>query len=391
MDLKQLFFFWYVLPLIAACGGGSSTDTANNNTPSQTPVSTNTFDPLFWDTPTPDYSDNPDRPVISLVGEPTVVLSMGDDYVDAGATAVDAQDGDISSELKVDNPVITSRAGDYLVRYSIADSDGVEAIEAVRIVRVYEQTPIMQTKRILGSTGSHFGYYEHLPDNYEDNPSEGFPLLIFHHGGGANANLVGAFGGNPDQVLAPVVRDGGVPAIIQGGSWDNNRPFIALSPQRSNSNGVNVARIDAFLEYAKSVYNVDTSRVYMTGWSQGGFASLAYAVSFPQKVAAIAPIAGGFFRGVPSDICNIAAVATWAFHGESDTVISYDGPLGSVAAVSAIAGCIPDDAARLTTFPGLGHGTHQGVHSLDLLGQGSGVYDLYSQDIYDWFLSHTID
>lgn len=335
-------------------------------------------------TPRLDYSENPDRPKILLVGAKAVRLRIGDNYIEEGATANDLQDGDISSLITITAQVNTAVAGDYLVRYSVTDSSGLDAIEAVRIVRVYDATPPRQTKRTLGTSGAHLGYAEHLPADYETNPMTGFPLMIFNHGGGANVNLSGGS-------LDAVIFSGGPPGLIQAGAWDADLPFIVLSPQRRHSSDVDTAGLDIFIEYAKSVYNIDASRIYMTGWSQGGFASLLYAVNYPEKVAAVVSVGGGFFSGPPSNVCDINPVAVWAFHGSNDNVISLNGSRGSVPAINAINACNPDVAAKLTVFPGQDHFVHDQVFSLAAMNTGDPAYDPYDQSLYDWLLSFSTD
>ena len=124
----------------------------------------------WWETAIPDFSDNPNRPVISLVGSNAIFLNLGDTFQDDGATAADLQDGDLSLQISVDNPVDTSVASDYLVRYSVTDSSQLDAIEVVRIVRVQDGGPKKLSQRFLGTTASHLGFIEHLPASYTDNP-----------------------------------------------------------------------------------------------------------------------------------------------------------------------------------------------------------------------------
>lgn len=360
--------------LLVACSdsGGSQAD---NPPPPEDP-------PSSPGAPRLDYSENPNRPEILLVGGKAVRLRVGDNYIEEGATANDLQDGDISSQVAITAPVNTAVAGDYLVRYSVTDSSGLTAVEAVRIVRVYDGTPPAQTSRALGTSGAHLGYAEHLPADYEANPMAGFPVLIFNHGGGSNAN------GSEDSLDA-VIFSGGPPGLIQAGTWDTDLPFIVLSPQRQGS--VDPAELDTFVEYAKSVYNVDASRIYMTGWSQGGFISLLYAVDYPGKVAAVVSVAGGFFRGIPSNLCDIKPVPIWAFHGDADSVIGLSGSRGSIQAIEAINACNPDVTAKLTVFPGQGHYVHDQVFSLTAMNSGDPLYDPYDQSVYDWLLSFSLD
>jgi hypothetical protein len=79
-------------------------------------------------------------PEITLVGAATVTVQLGANYTDAGATANDNVDGDITDRIVVDNPVDTSTAGTYTVSYSVADTAGNSAT-ATRTVIVAAAPP----------------------------------------------------------------------------------------------------------------------------------------------------------------------------------------------------------------------------------------------------------
>jgi hypothetical protein len=75
-------------------------------------------------------------PVITLVGQSKISLYLGETYHDAGAIAVDDQDGNISTLLVTNNPVDTSVLGTYLVTYNVADEAGNQAKEVIRTVKI---------------------------------------------------------------------------------------------------------------------------------------------------------------------------------------------------------------------------------------------------------------
>jgi VCBS repeat-containing protein len=75
-------------------------------------------------------------PTIQLRGEPTIALKVGDTYTDAGATATDAADGDVTSRITVTNPVNTAVIGNYTVTYGATDLSGNSATAATRTVTV---------------------------------------------------------------------------------------------------------------------------------------------------------------------------------------------------------------------------------------------------------------
>ena len=75
-------------------------------------------------------------PVIILLGEPVVDVVVGDSYADAGATATDDTDGDITANIVVANPVDVLTLGTYTVTYNISDAAGNPAVEVQRTVNV---------------------------------------------------------------------------------------------------------------------------------------------------------------------------------------------------------------------------------------------------------------
>ena len=79
-------------------------------------------------------------PVITLVGDATVTIEVGDTYTDAGATATDNYDGDITSSIVTVNPVDTDTVGTYTVTYNVTDANGNSAVEVTRTVNVVDTT-----------------------------------------------------------------------------------------------------------------------------------------------------------------------------------------------------------------------------------------------------------
>lgn len=76
-------------------------------------------------------------PVVTLNGEADIQLKQGGLFADAGATAQDDIDGDITRKLVVTGSVDTSKPGTYKITYSATDS-GHNTGSAVRTVTVLE-------------------------------------------------------------------------------------------------------------------------------------------------------------------------------------------------------------------------------------------------------------
>ncbi|MDA9028946.1 DUF5011 domain-containing protein, partial [Flavobacteriaceae bacterium] len=77
-------------------------------------------------------------PVITLTGEPSVTVEVGTSYTDAGATASDNIDGDITNNIITVNTVDTAIVASYTVTYNASDASGNAAVEVTRTVNVVD-------------------------------------------------------------------------------------------------------------------------------------------------------------------------------------------------------------------------------------------------------------
>ena len=96
-------------------------------------------------TPTPPLTLPPaidsTKPVITLLGDSTVNIIKDTNYSDAGATASDNKDGNITSNIVINNPVDTALIGTYLITYDVNDSSGNSAVQVTRTLNVFTPTP----------------------------------------------------------------------------------------------------------------------------------------------------------------------------------------------------------------------------------------------------------
>jgi len=362
MQVNQIrIFLWSLLALtLASCGGSggeSSSPTSNQNTTSAALAN-----------PPPETASLD----IVLQGEPAVYLNIGDEYIEMGAAAFDENGEEISSSIEPTGNVNTNLAGDYLLKYSVSN-DGLSG-STIRIVRVTGASPVKQTRRLNTSANANLSYLEHLPSDYATSTNLKAPLIIFNHGSGATGT-----GRLVD------VECCGLPAVFDYSEWDDSLPFVALSPHRNRA--IDYEDLNEFVEFALKNYAVDPNRVYMTGWSQGGYISVLYAIAYPEKVAALAPLAGGLFDGVPSNICDAAAIPMWTYIGGRDSSIIEN---IAVDTVNALNNCPQGERKMLTTFSGAGHFETsiwpflpQGNHQTD------SDRDPITEDLFQWFLSHS--
>lgn len=74
------------------------------------------------------------KPVITLLGSKTETISVGDKYKDAGATATDNIDGDLTDKIKATGEVDTTKAGTYTIKYTVTDKAGNKASKTRTVI-----------------------------------------------------------------------------------------------------------------------------------------------------------------------------------------------------------------------------------------------------------------
>ena len=103
--------------ILTACGGGSSGSNESGNKMADTTA-----------------------PVISLLGNNPINLTVGSNYTDSGATALDNIDGDISANIITNASSVNSAVvGSYAVTYNVSDNAGNAATQNTRTVNVIAQ------------------------------------------------------------------------------------------------------------------------------------------------------------------------------------------------------------------------------------------------------------
>ena len=79
-------------------------------------------------------------PLITLLGDAAVTIEVGGTYTDAGATASDNYDGDITSSIEQVSTVDTAIVDTYTVTYNVSDANGNAAVEVTRTINVVDTT-----------------------------------------------------------------------------------------------------------------------------------------------------------------------------------------------------------------------------------------------------------
>ncbi|MFA5603839.1 MAG: immunoglobulin-like domain-containing protein, partial [Bacilli bacterium] len=80
--------------------------------------------------------DIKNKPLITLIGQETIVIREGDSYTELGATAYDPEDGDITDKINITSNLNINMPGTYQIRYNVADSNGNKAPMVIRTIMV---------------------------------------------------------------------------------------------------------------------------------------------------------------------------------------------------------------------------------------------------------------
>jgi predicted peptidase len=169
-------------------------------------------------------------------------------------------------------------------------------------------------------------------------------------------------------------------AFYERDQWPGDRAFVVLAPQfgPTPSNCTDPELIDEYLRFAIEHYDVDESRVYLTGVSCGAFGSWDYLGAHTDEVVAAAVLFAGDGRSAfDSAGCELGRVPIWALHGGADTQVDA---AGSEEPINALNDCEPPPVdARMSIYPGVGHAMWQPFYD------GS----MRDEDIYAWMLQYT--
>lgn len=215
-----------------------------------------------------------------------------------------------------------------------------------------EQKPVSFEKKIEETLKLDF--LLSLPKGYEKNDTKKWPLVVFLHGAGERgADL-------------ELLKKHGPPKLVDAGK---HFPFILASPQCPADEWWTEQPVLELIDHLEEAYQVDSSRIYLTGLSMGGYGTWHFSTMAPDRFAAIAPICGG---GVPYKMRWITHLPVWAFHGGKDTVVVPDESERLIAELKKRS----NGNAKLTVYPEAGHDSW------------TQAYD--TEGLYEWLLTHSL-
>lgn len=196
------------------------------------------------------------------------------------------------------------------------------------------------TRDVPGWTGR--PYIVHVPSGYA---GRSLPVVMLFHGGGATAQGMqrvtcknGTSYPNPtcmdgiaDRETFITVYPSGTGNDTTGRVWNaggGSNGFTCIEAGACPSVD-DVSYVTAALTDLASFVDVDTTRVYATGISNGAALAHRLACQLSNRIAAIAPVAAGNQFATSATCSPARAVPVIEFHGTLDPVWPYDGGAGT--------------------------------------------------------------
>jgi polyhydroxybutyrate depolymerase len=163
-------------------------------------------------------------------------------------------------------------------------------------------------------------YLLYVPTGYKETVRS--PLVLNFHGHGSNA-LIQAYTTNFSQLAEQqnfiVVYPQGIKGPDRRTGWDTGP---ANDPRVSD-----LLFVSDMLNFLQAKLCIDPTRIYATGFSNGGAMTDLLACKMADRIAAFAPVSGSY-PPVPGG-CNPARpVPILEFHGTADHIVPYDGSYG---------------------------------------------------------------
>ena len=163
--MKKLTYLFLAL-IIVACSSDDSSDGSSNDTTA---------------------------PIITLNGQAIATVNLNSTYTDAGATALDDVDGDLTSSIVTTGVVNTSIEGNYIITYTVSDSAGNTATTTRQVVVEDDGNQLFLEKYDGVVWESDDGYFKIAFDNSTQTDSNYIfdeLGLLANYGTDANGNVI---------------------------------------------------------------------------------------------------------------------------------------------------------------------------------------------------------
>jgi polyhydroxybutyrate depolymerase len=183
------------------------------------------------------------------------------------------------------------------------------------------QDPNTVTRTIF-SNGLERTYRIHIPSSLPENAT---PALVFvlHGGGGTGEGMertltLGGFNALADQYNFIVVYPDGIEK-----NWNDGRKNVTDPAHQQNIDDVGFFR--TLIDNLTMEFNIDPNQIFATGISNGAMMSYRLAFDIPEKIAAIAPVAGAIPTDLLDSNTSYVPVSVCAISGTKDPLVPWCG------------------------------------------------------------------
>jgi len=167
-------------------------------------------------------------------------------------------------------------------------------------------------------------YLLYVPSSYNNNTA--VPLLFNFHGyGGTSSDHLSTadMRSLADQENFLLCYPQGSSDSYGFGHWN-----AALAGGDNKSSADDIGFVSAMITSISSSYQVDSTRIYACGYSNGAMMSYFLGGSMSDKIAAIGSVSGSMLEGNPDPANPVPMIN---FHGTADSVLTYNGGDGSTS------------------------------------------------------------
>ena len=164
-------------------------------------------------------------------------------------------------------------------------------------------------------------YSFYVPAIYDG--SQAYPLVLNLHGytsNGTEQSFYGNFKPIADTAGFIVVHPEGT---IQTGTASTQFWNVGFFP----SNVDDIGFLESLIDTISASYNIDATRIYSTGMSNGGFMSYKLACE-SNRFAAIASVTGSMTGQMQNNCSPIKPIPVMEIHGTADPTVPYNGQSG---------------------------------------------------------------
>ncbi len=134
-------------------------------------------------------------------------------------------------------------------------------------------------------------YILYIPSSYEENSS--FPIVFNLHGGDMTARQQME---NVSDMRSLADTENFILVYPQSTIDDNGVPIWNLGGENSKATEIDdVGYISHLIDEISNFYSTDLDRIYVTGFSNGGYLSFEIACKLSNRIAAFASVAGHMF------------------------------------------------------------------------------------------------